>query len=60
MRLLTAGDMETEVSSCSQVELPVEGGGHQPTHKGFHPKFVLPTRCTGDKDGAKIEGMANQ
>jgi hypothetical protein len=41
--------METEVSSYSQAGLPVEEGGHQPTHKTFNRKLVLPTRCIGIK-----------
>lgn len=39
-------------TSCRQTELPVEGGGHQFTHKTFtqfNPKSVLPTRCAGKK-----------
>jgi hypothetical protein len=43
-------DVETEVStSCILVGLPVEGGGHQPIHKTFDPKFILPTSCSGIK-----------
>ena len=39
--LLALGNMETDVAtSCTQVGLPVEGGGHQPTHKTFNPKFL--------------------
>jgi hypothetical protein len=43
--------METEVAtSCIQAGLPVEGRGHQPTHKTFfNPKFVLLTKCAGIK-----------
>ena len=45
-----ARDKETEMAtSCSQGEFPVEGGGHHPTHKNFHPKMYLPTRYTGIK-----------
>lgn len=33
--------------SYSQVELPVQEGGHQPIHKTIDPKFVLPTRGAG-------------
>jgi hypothetical protein len=29
------------------VELLLERGGHEPTHKTSDPKFVLPTRSTG-------------
>jgi hypothetical protein len=32
------------------------GGEHQPTHKNFNPKFVLPTRSR-DKDGAEMKGI---
>lgn len=53
------GDMEPEViTSCSQVGLLVERGGHQPTHKTFDPKFVLPTRSR-DRDRAETKEMAN-
>ena len=35
-------DIETEVATpCSQERRPMEGGGHQPTHKTFDPEFVL-------------------
>ena len=34
-------------TSCSQARLLVEGGGHQPTHQTFYPKFPLPTRYAG-------------
>lgn len=45
-----SGDIETEVAaSCSLVGLLVERGGHQPIHKIFNPKLVLPTRYTGIK-----------
>ena len=48
--------METEVSSShTQVGLPVEGGGHQPTNKTFKPKFVLPTRCAGIKTEKRLK-----
>lgn len=43
----TVGDIETEVATFSQEGLPVEGGGCQPTHKTFNPKFVLPARYAG-------------
>jgi len=51
--------METVVAtSYSQVGLPVEGGGHQPTHKTFK---ICPTyKMHRAKDGAEIEGMAKQ
>jgi hypothetical protein len=49
-RLLAAGDMETEVvTSCSKAGLSVEGGGYQPSHKTFNPKFVITTRSAGIK-----------
>jgi hypothetical protein len=35
------------VTSCKKVGLPLENEGHQPTHKSFNPKFVLPTRYRG-------------
>ena len=39
-------NMESEVAtSCSQAGLPVEGGGYQPTHKTYNPKFALPAKC---------------
>jgi hypothetical protein len=43
--------MEPEVvTSYSQVELSVEGGRHEPTHKTFDLKCAaLPTRCRGIK-----------
>jgi hypothetical protein len=42
--------METEVvTSCSQAGLSVDGGGYQPTHKIFDPKFILPLRYAGIK-----------
>jgi hypothetical protein len=38
--------MDPEVAMpCSQAGLPVKEGGQQSTHKTFHPKCVLPTRC---------------
>lgn len=41
--LLAARDMEPEVDSpYSQARLPLEGEGHQPTHKKLDPNFVLP------------------
>lgn len=47
---LIVGDIELEATTlCSQVELPVEEGGHQSTHKTFYPKFVLLTRSIGIK-----------
>ena len=52
--------METEVAtSYNPVELPGEGGKHQPNHKNFHPKSVLPIRHTGTKDETEIEGGAS-
>jgi hypothetical protein len=41
------------VTSCNQVELLVEEGGHEPTHDTFNPKFVLPIRFTGKKEEAE-------
>ena len=47
LKFLASWNFETEVTiSCSQADLPVEGKGHQPTHKTFDTKFVLPTRYT--------------
>jgi hypothetical protein len=43
-------DIETEgIIFCSQTGLPVKGGGHQPNHKIFNPKFAIPIRRTGIK-----------
>lgn len=38
------GYRDSSGTSCSQAELPVEGGEHQPTYKTFNLKSVLPTR----------------
>jgi hypothetical protein len=47
---LSTGDKETDVDSfCSQAGLPVAGGEHQPIHKTFNLKLVLPTCHTGIK-----------
>jgi hypothetical protein len=52
--------MESDViTSYSQEGLLVEIGEHQPTHKTFDPKFVLPRRCAGIKM-EQIEEMTNQ
>ena len=43
---------ETELEpavSCNQASPPVEGLGHQPSHKTFDLQFALPTGCTGVK-----------
>jgi hypothetical protein len=51
------GDIQDEMStSCSQAELPVEGGGHKSTHKTFDPKCALPTRCAGIKMEQGLRG----
>jgi hypothetical protein len=40
--------MKAEVAiSCNQAGIPVEGGGHQTTHKTFHTKFVWPKVAQG-------------
>ena len=36
-----------EATSCSQARSLMEQQGHQPTHKTFHPKFVLSRRNVG-------------
>lgn len=46
-----SGDMEPE-----EAEPPVEGWEHQPTHKTFEPKFILPKRNAG----AESQGKDNQ
>jgi hypothetical protein len=47
--------MATEVAtSCNDVGLSVEGGEHQPTHKIFNSKFVLPTRCAAIKEDQSL------
>lgn len=47
--------MEPELAiSCNQAGLPVEGLGHQPSHKTLDPQFVLPTRCAGVKVAKKL------
>jgi hypothetical protein len=52
--------MEIEVGDCSQGGLPVEGIEQQPSHK-TSPNFVLTIYKMGrDKNGAEIEGTANQ
>ena len=57
----SSGDTEhKETSSYSQAGTPVEQQGHQPTHKTFHPKFILSTRNAGAEDGEETEGKANQ
>jgi hypothetical protein len=43
-----------------QEGLPVEGGEHQPIHKTFGPKFVLPIICAGIIYGAEIQVQVNQ
>jgi hypothetical protein len=46
----TSEYVETEMAtSCSQAALSVEGGAHQPIHKTFNLKFVLPTGSAGIK-----------
>lgn len=37
------GDPEPELSIfCYQTRLPVQGQGHQPSHKAFDLQFALP------------------
>jgi hypothetical protein len=60
VRFLPARDMEIEIAtSCSQVGLPVNGGGHQMNQKAFATTFVLTIRSAG-AIGAETEGIANQ
>ena len=55
------GGMESEIAiSCKQIRLPVEGLGHQWSHRTLEPQFFLPERSTGVKDEPEIKGMANQ
>ena len=52
--ILPVRDTEIEVAiSYSQVGYLVEGGGHPPNSKMFHPKFVLLTRLTQIKLGQR-------
>ena len=55
-------DLEPELESISynQKHFPIEELGHQCSHKTFDPQFVLSTSCVGVKDGAELEGRANQ
>lgn len=40
------GDTEPELSIfCNQAWLPVQGLGHQPSHRTFDLQFALPARC---------------
>lgn len=48
-------------TSCSQVGLPLERMGHQPTHKTFNPFFFFfAYNMCRDKHGVEIEGVANK
>jgi hypothetical protein len=47
-------------TSCSQVRLPGEGGGHHSTYKTFDPKFVPVTDeqgLKGNRDGGNSQPM---
>jgi hypothetical protein len=51
--------MKPEVAtSYIQIELLVEGGQHQPIH--IWPQISPTYKMCRNKDGAEIEGMANQ
>jgi hypothetical protein len=39
-------------SSWAQGAISCSQAGHQPTHETFNPKFALPTRSAGTRDGA--------
>jgi hypothetical protein len=46
--LLEIGNTEPEPTiSCPQTRLPMEGLGHQSSHKTLAPQCVLPTGCIG-------------
>lgn len=54
--LWAMGNVEPEATiSCNMKKLPMEGWGHQPSHKIFDPQFVLFTQCEGGIDGAEIK-----
>ena len=54
------GDMKPELDiSYNMQRLPLEGLGHQPTHKCLDPQFVLSIRYALVKDGAEFEGKVN-
>jgi hypothetical protein len=54
-------DTEYELAtSCNQAKVPMERLQYQPSHKTLHPQLVMPTRCTGVKDGAEVERMTNK
>jgi hypothetical protein len=44
-------------TSCSQTGLPVEGRGHQNTHKTFNTKFDLPRRYERIKMEQRVRGQ---
>jgi hypothetical protein len=46
--------------SCSQVGLPMEGWGREPTHKIFNPNFFPIYKTLRNKDTAENEGKASQ
>jgi hypothetical protein len=48
-------DTELEMAtSCSQARLPMEGLGHQSSHKTFNSQFALSIRCAGIKMEQKM------
>ena len=51
--------MQSSSYTGTMVRFPMEARGHQPMHKTFNLKFVLPTRTVGIKMG-EIEGLVNQ
>ena len=57
LRLLAMEDMEPEMATfCNQARLPMEGLGHQLSHKTFDLQFVLPVGCTEVKMEQKLRG----
>jgi hypothetical protein len=54
------GDMEPELTiSYNQARLPVEGLGHQPSHKSFNLHFFSAYNMCWGKGGSEIVGVAN-
>ena len=45
--------------SCNQTSLPMEGLGHQPSHKTLDPQLILLKGYVGLEDGAEFEGRPN-
>jgi hypothetical protein len=53
--------MEPESAiSSNDARLPMEGLGHQPSHKTLDPQFILPTRYVGIKGSAQFERRVNE